>query len=97
MTTHQKHFFIGLFTGLIAPLIFFYFYTQLVLKSDIAPAIERLIDKNLVTQITTLSVVVANVLVYFVFNRRGEFDKIKGMIGATLIYALAIVFWEVFM
>ncbi len=96
MTTHQKHFFIGLFTGLIAPLIFFYFYTQLVLKSDIAPAIEKLIQKNLVTQIVALSVVVGNLFAYFVYNRRNEFDKIKGIIGATLLYALFMVYWEIF-
>jgi hypothetical protein len=87
MSKRNKDFFQGLFIGLIAPLIGFYFFVNLVLKTDIEPAYHQLIKDDLFTQVVSISLLL-NLLVVFVFFKRQEDRKIQGVIGAVILYAL---------
>jgi len=97
MKTKSKNAFLsGFALGILAPVIGMYFFTTLYLKSELKVAIDRMIANGTFTQALTIVVVLSNLFVFFVFNKRNEEKKLKGVIGATLIYALFIVFWEIF-
>ena len=93
---NRSDFFTGLLFGLMAPVIGMYFFTNLYLKSDLKPALERMINNHTFTQALTIVVVLSNLFVFFVFNKRNEWEKVRGVVGATLFYALFIVYWEIF-
>ena len=79
----------GLLIGLIAPIIGFYFFVTLVLKSELVPAYHQLVKDNLLTQVISISLLL-NLLVVFVYFRRKEDRKIQGVVGAVMIYAVTI-------
>ncbi len=95
-TNNKLDFFTGMLFGLMAPVIGMYFFTNLYLKSDLQPALERMIQNQTFTQALTIVVVLSNLFVFWVFNKRNEWQKAKGVIGATLFFALFIVYWEIF-
>jgi len=95
MENRTFDFFTGLLLGLVTPVIAFYFFVNLYLKSEMQSGIKQLIRDNLLTQVVTISVL-ANLLGIFVFYNRNEVMKMKGVIGAILLYALAIVAWDIF-
>ena len=84
-----EDFFKGLAIGIIVPVIAFYFYVTLVLHTDIKPGFYQLQRDNLLSQVIAISVL-ANVLPLFVYNKRGEEQKLKGVVGASILYALAV-------
>jgi len=95
MNTHKKDFFIGFLIGLLAPIIGFYFYTHLVLKvEDMLHAYHRLVIAGVFTQTVALSLII-NLIVLFVFNKRNESMKIRGLVGASIFLALLISFWNI--
>jgi len=85
----KENFFKGFVIGIIVPVIGFYFYVNLVLHSDIKPGFYQLRRDNLLTQVISISIL-ANLLPLFVYNNRGEEQKLKGVIGASILYALII-------
>ena len=87
MSKRNIDFLQGLFIGLITPVIGFYFFVNLVLKTDIEPAYHQLIKDNLLTQVVSISLLL-NLLVVFVFFKRHEDRKVQGVIGAVILYAL---------
>ena len=95
MNNRTQDFLTGLLLGLVAPVIAFYFFVNLYLESEMQAGIKQLIKDNLLTQVATISVL-ADLLVVFVFYNRKELMKMKGAIGAILLYALAIIGWEMF-
>ncbi len=94
MTKIKKEVFQGFLVGLVAPVISFYFYVTLALKTEFVEAYHQLVKDDLFTQVLTISVLV-NMLVFFVFYRRKEDYKARGVIGASIFYALSIVFMEI--
>ena len=95
MDNRNTHFIIGLLVGLVAPVIAFYFFVNFYLKVDFEYGVKQLLRDKLITQVVTISVL-ADLLVTFVYYNRKEDMKMKGAIGAILLYALAIVAWELF-
>ncbi len=83
----KQNFLKGLAMGLIVPVIAFYFFVTLVLHTDIKPGFYQLQRDNLLSQVIAISVL-ANILPLFVYNKRGEEQKLKGVIGASILYAL---------
>ena len=79
----------GLLIGLVVPVVAFYFYTTLVLESDFETGIKQLLHDNLMSQVISLNVL-ANIVPMFVFNNRGENQALKGVVGASLLYAVAV-------
>ncbi len=79
----------GFLIGLIVPVVAFYFYTTLVLKAEIGAGFKQLMQDNLLTQVIAINVL-GNIIPLFVFNNRGENQALKGVVGASLLYALTI-------
>ncbi len=79
----------GFLTGLLTPVAGFWIYCKLVLKTDADVAFKQLIADNLLTQVIAISVL-TNILPLFVYNRRGENDKLKGVVVVSVLYAVAI-------
>ena len=85
----NSNFLKGLLIGLITPLIGFWFYCTIVLKSEVDVAYKQLLSDNLLTQVIALAVL-TNILPLFVFNQRGENERLKGVVGASILYAFVI-------
>ncbi len=83
------NFFKGFLTGLFTPVAGFWMYCKLVLKTDVDVAYKQLLAGNLLTQVIAISVL-ANILPLFVYNRRGENDQLKGVVVASVLYAVVI-------
>jgi len=79
----------GLLTGLLFPVIATYFYITVVLKTDISPALKQLSAQNLITQVLSLNVL-SNIVPLFVYNNRREDHAVKGVVMASILYALII-------
>jgi len=79
----------GLLIGLVVPVIAFYFYTTLILNTDFVPGIKQLLQDNLMTQVISINVL-ANIIPLFVFNQRSEDQALKGVVGASLLYAVTV-------
>jgi len=85
----NTNFFKGFLLGALVPFIAFYFYTTLVLKSELVAGFNQLVKDNLLTQVIAISVL-ANFIPLFVFNNRGENEKLRGVVSASIIYAFVI-------
>ena len=79
----------GLLIGLVTPVIGFWFYSKLVLKTEADAAYQQLSADNLLTQVIAIAVL-TNILPLFVFNQRGENDSLRGIVGASILYAFVI-------
>ncbi len=96
MKNNRLEFFTGFLLGIMGPVIGMYFFSNLYLKSDLKPALTKMIENHTFTQAITIVVVLSNLFIFSVFNKKNEWLKAKGVIGATLFYALFIVYWELF-
>jgi len=85
----NQNFFKGLAMGIIVPVIAFYFFVTLVLHTDLKPGFYQLQHDNLLSQVIAISVL-ANALPLFVYNKKGEEQKLKGVVGASILYALGV-------
>ena len=85
----KENFLKGLAIGIIVPVIAFYFFVTLVLHTDIKPGFYQLQRDNLLSQVMAISVL-ANALPLFVYNKRKEDDKLKGVVGASILYAVVV-------
>jgi len=86
----KKNVLIGILVGFIATAIGFYFYSQVFNHFSIR-FIERLIDEeDMLGEILAYSAI-PNLLAFFVFIKRKEDYKARGVILATMVIALGIV------
>ena len=85
----KTNFLKGLLIGLITPLIGFWFYCKLVLKSEVDTAYNQLLADNLLTQVIAIAIL-TNIIPLFVFNQRGENESLRGVVGASILYAFVI-------
>ena len=79
----------GFLIGLITPVAGFWFYVKVALKSEVDVAFNQLISDNLLTQVVAIAVLF-NLLPLFVFNNRSENEQLKGVVGASILYAFTI-------
>jgi len=85
----KENFFKGFAIGIVVPIIAFYFYVTLVLKIDLKPGIDQLLQTDLFSPVFSISIL-ANVLPLFVYNNRQENEKVRGVVAASIIYAFII-------
>ena len=85
----NENFLKGLSIGIVVPVIAFYFFVTLALHTDLKPGFYQLQRDNLLSQVIALSVL-ANVLPLFVYHQRNEDEKLKGVIAASILYALLV-------
>ncbi len=79
----------GFAIGMIVPVIGLYFYVTLVLQSGFETGLKQLWHENLFSQVLALSIL-TNLLPLFVYNSRKENQKLNGVTGASLLYALTV-------
>ncbi|WP_152287899.1 hypothetical protein [Flavicella marina] len=87
----QKEIFIGFFVAIFATLSGMYLYVELFSKYDFATTIEMIQDGDLYGQIITLGAV-ANIFVFFVYLKKNQEARAKGVLLATILIALFTVF-----
>ncbi len=85
----KTNFIKGIFVGLLIPVAGFWFYCKLVLKSEVDVAYKELLAGNLLTQVIAIAVL-SNILPLFVYNKRGETEKLRGVVAASILYAFVI-------
>ncbi len=93
---HRIDFLTGLIFGLSAPLAGLYLFSLFYLKTGLNSGMEKMLQNHTFTQVLTLIVVISNFFLFWVFNKKNQWQKAKGVIGATLIFALFFVYWEIF-
>jgi len=92
----SDNFFIGLLLGLFVPLIgAFLFYILLMENTSISEFIEGLQDSYVFPRITALGAMF-NLGMFFILNNSGKDRSAKGVVFATIVYALLAVFMKVF-
>ena len=85
----KENIFKGFVMGMIVPVIGFYFYVTLALHTDIQPGFVQLQKDGLLSQVIAISVL-ANILPLFVYNKRNETYKFKGVAMASVLYAVIV-------
>jgi len=85
----KENFLKGFSMGILVPMVAFYFFVTLVLHTDLKPGFEQLQRDNLLSQVMAISVL-ANALPIFVYNKRKEDEKLKGVVGASILYAVIV-------
>ena len=86
-----NNFFYGLIPGLIAPLIGFYiFYLVKFSHYKFLEFFEYISGQSVVTHTISLSVL-PNLIIFFLFIKLNLYKSAKGVILATMIYAITII------
>jgi hypothetical protein len=83
--------FIGLILSLIATTVGSYLYMEYVMKEGFDASWQWMIQTNNQDEILSLGAI-PNLLLFYVFNKRKEYYKARGVIMGVLIVAL-IVLW----
>ncbi len=86
----KKQVLIGFLIGVLATTIGFYFYTQ-VFNNFSMKFVKRLIFEDKLLGLILIYSVSPNLLTFFVFTKRKEDYKAKGVLMATIIVALIIL------
>ncbi|MCF6351225.1 MAG: hypothetical protein L3J23_09410 [Flavobacteriaceae bacterium] len=86
----KKEVIIGFLIGLLATVIGFYFYTQ-VFNSFSIKFIKRLIVEQQMLGLILVYAVIPNLLAFFVFVKRKEDYKARGVMLATIVVAIVIL------
>jgi|MEHZ01.5.fsa_nt_MEHZ011549236.1_10 hypothetical protein len=87
----DRQFFIGLCVGVLAPIISFAIYVLFYLNLDLYNTIDLIIRNNKITHVISLSVLV-NLLIFFMKIYTNREKAARGILAATIIYGLLIMF-----
>ncbi len=79
----------GVLFGFIATAFGFYFYSQVFNHFSMKFIKKLIVDEDMLSEILAYSAI-PNLLAFFVFIKRGEDYKARGVILATMIVAIAI-------
>lgn len=86
------HFILGLLLGLIAPLFGFYFYYLLFFHYMGFQSFYNHVSQS-GKLISVLSIgVILNLVLFFIFYQLGKDRSVKGIVGATFIYAFIVLY-----
>lgn len=87
----KKNVIIGFLVGLISTAIGFYFYTQVINKFSMKFIKKMIVEEGMLDLLLIYSAV-PNLLAFFVFIKRKEDYKARGVLLATFLVALGILF-----
>lgn len=80
----------GILTGLIVPVVSFLIYVVSFREGEkVIDVLNGFVNRNVLTHVISLSVV-PNLLVFFLFLWASKENSARGIIGATIIYALFV-------
>jgi amino acid transporter len=82
---------IGLLLSLLVTLLGSYLYMEYVMEEGFEASWKWMIETRNIDEILPLGAI-PNLLLFFVFNKRKEYYKARGVIMGVIIIAL-IVFW----
>ena len=81
----------GFSHGLIAPIFTLVIYIAFILEVELEIAFTEFKRLNTLTHHISLSVFLTNIILFFMNIKTHKEQVAKGIIGATLVYALLIV------
>ena len=83
--------YIGVIVGLLLPVLGAYGYNLYMFKTlNFLEFIEHIVSVNRITQLISLSVIV-NLAAFYIFLQKKFYFSARGVIGATLLYTLAVL------
>ncbi|HHC79330.1 MAG TPA: hypothetical protein ENK46_05570 [Flavobacteriia bacterium] len=86
----KKEIFIGFLIGLLATAAGFYLYVEFVLAGTFEEAFAIVAEKKLYGKILSIAAI-ANLLVFFVFIKKKQDYKARGVLIATFLVAFIIL------
>ena len=88
----KDKFITGFIGGIIAPVVGFYlYYIALFRQMDLSGFYNTLVSNNTLAAAISLSLL-ANLALFFVFDKFGKLNGSRGVIAATFIYGFYIVY-----
>ena len=85
----------GVFIGLIAPIVAFVIYVAFYLEADVMETYNSLVKMNKLTHVISLSALI-NLLLFFMHIKTNKDMVAKGIILATMIYAVVVLGLKLF-
>ncbi len=86
----NKEVFIGFGVALLATIFGFYLYVELISTEEFETTLDKIISENLLGKIIGLAAI-PNLLVFYVFLKRKQDLRAKGVIVACFVLALLIM------
>jgi len=86
----RKEILVGIVVGLLATLLGFYIYVEFVLNGSFQESLVVINNKNLYGQILSIAAI-PNLLVFFIFIKKKQDYRARGVLIATFIVAFLIL------
>jgi hypothetical protein len=84
--------YLGIFSGISAPVISFYIFCYYMYPDDrISDVLKKYIENNVLTHVLSLSLI-ANLILFFLFLSANNELSARGVLYATFIYAVVVIF-----
>lgn len=90
MKPHVKEIFIGLIVGLLANAAGMYLYIFFFLESELEEALKIALENDSLGSLIALGAIL-NFLAFFVFLKKKQIYRARGVIMATIVAALVIL------
>jgi len=91
----RKEILVGILVGLLATLLGFYLYVEFVLNGSFQESLVIINNKNLYGQILSIAAI-PNLLVFFIFIKKKQDYKARGVLIATFLVAFLILVSQFF-
>lgn len=91
----RKEILVGFLVGLLATAMGFYFYVEFVLNGSFQESLTIINNKNLYGQILSIAAI-PNLLVFFVFIKKKQDYRARGVLIATILVAFLILVSQFF-
>jgi len=86
----KKEIFIGVLVGLLATVAGFYLYVEFALKGPFEESLAIINEKKLYGKVLSIAAI-ANLLVFFVFIKKKQDYRARGVLLATFLVAFLIL------
>jgi hypothetical protein len=91
----RKEILIGIIVGLLATVLGFYLYVEFVLNGSFQESLVIINNKNLYGQILSIAAI-PNLLVFFIFIKKRQDYRARGVLIATFLVAFLILVSQFF-
>ena len=91
----RKNILVGIVVGLLATGLGFYLYVEFVLNGSFQESLVIINNKNLYGQILSIAAI-PNLLVFFIFIKKRQDYKARGVLIATFLVAFLILVSQFF-
>jgi hypothetical protein len=91
----RKEILVGILVGLLATVLGFYLYVEFVLNGSFQESLVIINSKNLYGQILSIAAI-PNLLVFFIFIKKKQDYKARGVLIATFLVAFLILVSQFF-